>query len=47
MRQNKLNIRLYYSNMRVKLSEKYKSERENICNRILEILDLDEKNFFT
>ena len=50
MRQNKLNIRLYgyiiYSNMRVKLSEKYKNERENICNKILEILDLDEKNSF-
>jgi hypothetical protein len=50
MRQNKLNIRLYgyiiYSNMRVKLSEKYKDERENICNRIIEILDLDENNSF-
>ena len=48
MRQNKLNIRLYgyilYSNMRVKLSEKYKNERENICNNILEILDLDDNN---
>ena len=48
MRQNKLNIRLYgyilYSNMRIKLSEKYKDERETICNKILEILDLDENN---
>jgi len=48
MRQNKLNIRLYsyilYSNMRIKLSEKYKDERETICNKILEILDLDENS---
>ena len=48
MRQNKLNIRLcsyiLYSNMRIKLSEKYKDERETICNKILEILDLDENN---
>lgn len=27
--------------MRVKLSEKCKNEMENICNRILEILDYD------
>jgi hypothetical protein len=32
--------------MRVKLSEKYKDERETICNKILEILDLDENNSF-
>jgi len=30
--------------MRVKLSEKYPKEREEICNRLLEILDLKEDN---
>jgi hypothetical protein len=29
--------------MRVKLSEKFKDEREDICNKLIEILDLDEK----
>ena len=32
--------------MRVKLSEKYQKEREDICNRLLEILDLKEDNTF-
>ena len=32
--------------MRVKLSEKYPKEREDICNRLLEILDLKEDNTF-
>lgn len=32
--------------MRVKLSEKYKDERDTICNKILEILDLDENISF-
>jgi hypothetical protein len=32
--------------MRVKLSEKFKDEREDICNKLIEILDLDEKNSF-
>ena len=32
--------------MRIKLSEKYQTERENICNRIIEILCLkDDKTF--
>jgi hypothetical protein len=30
--------------MRVKLSEKYQKQREDICNKILEILDLDHNN---
>ena len=36
MRQNKLNIRLYgyilYSNMRIKLSEKYKDETNKVMD---------------
>jgi len=32
--------------MRIKLSEKYKNERENICKRIIIILNLDENNSF-
>ena len=32
--------------MRVKLCEKYKSEREEICNRLIEIVDLDSNNSF-
>ena len=32
--------------MRIKLSEKYQSERENICNKLLEIIDLDELGYF-
>ncbi|MHC5089636.1 MAG: hypothetical protein ACYSOT_08500 [Planctomycetota bacterium] len=32
--------------MRVKLSEKFKDEREDICNKLIEILDLDEKKSF-
>jgi hypothetical protein len=32
--------------MRPKLSEKYTEEREKICSRILEILELDEKGAF-
>ena len=32
--------------MRIKLSEKYQTEREEICNKILTILDLkDDKSF--
>jgi hypothetical protein len=31
--------------MRVKLSDKFKDEREEICNKLIEILDLDEKIF--
>ncbi len=32
--------------MRIKLSEKYQTEREEICNKILTILDLkDDKAF--
>ena len=30
--------------MRIKLSEKYKSEREDICNKIVTILDLKDDN---
>jgi len=32
--------------MRVKLSEKFKDEREQICNKLIEILDLDDNNSF-
>ncbi len=32
--------------MRVKLSEKYQIEREEICKRLIEILDLDSNNSF-
>ena len=30
--------------MRIKLSEKYQKEREEICNKIITILDLKEDN---
>ena len=30
--------------MRIKLSEKYQSEREDICNKIVTILDLKDDN---
>jgi hypothetical protein len=32
--------------MRVKLCEKYQTEREDICNRLIEIVDLDDNNSF-
>ena len=32
--------------MRIKLSEKYKNEREDICKRLIIILNLDENNSF-
>lgn len=32
--------------MRVKLSEKYKTEREEICKKIIDILQLDSNNSF-
>ena len=32
--------------MRIKLSEKYKNEREDICNKIITILELDENKSF-
>lgn len=32
--------------MRVKLCEKYKNEREDICNRLIEIVELDTNNSF-
>ena len=32
--------------MRVKLCEKYKTEREDICKRIIDILKLDANNSF-
>ena len=32
--------------MRVKLSEKFKDERKEICNKLIEILDLDDNNCF-
>jgi hypothetical protein len=32
--------------MRIKLSEKYKNEREDICKKIISILELKEDNFF-
>ena len=32
--------------MRIKLSEKYQTERENICNKIINILELDENKSF-
>ena len=31
--------------MRIKQSEKYKNEREEICNKILEILKLNNNTF--
>ena len=30
--------------MRIKLSKKYQTEREEICNKIITILDLKEDN---
>ena len=30
--------------MRIKLSEKYQNEREDICNKIITILELTEDN---
>jgi hypothetical protein len=30
--------------MRIKLSEKYQNEREDICNKIINILNLTEDN---
>lgn len=32
--------------MRIKLSEQYVNEREEICNKIINILKLDEENSF-
>ena len=32
--------------MRIKLSEKYQTEREDICNRLISILKLDDSNSF-
>ena len=32
--------------MRIKLSEKYQTEREEMCNKIISILELDENNSF-
>jgi hypothetical protein len=32
--------------MRVKLCEKYQIEREEICKKIIDILQLDSKNYF-
>ena len=32
--------------MRVKLCDKYKTERENICKKLIDILKLDDKNSF-
>lgn len=32
--------------MRVKLCEKYQTEREAVCNRLIEIVDLDDDNSF-
>ena len=32
--------------MRIKLSEKFQNEREDICNKIISILELKEDNFF-
>jgi len=37
---------VYIYNMRIKKSEKYTNERENIINRALEILQLDEDKSF-
>lgn len=33
--------------MRVKLSEKYKNERDEICKKLIDILQLDTENSFT
>jgi hypothetical protein len=32
--------------MRIKLSEKYQKEREDICDKIINILELDENKSF-
>jgi hypothetical protein len=32
--------------MRIKLCEKYKEEREQICKKLIEIVNLDDKNSF-
>jgi hypothetical protein len=32
--------------MRIKLSEKFQNEREDICNKIINILELDENKSF-
>ena len=32
--------------MRIKLSEKYNNEREDVCSKIINIVDLDENNSF-
>ena len=32
--------------MRIKLSEKYKEQRDNICNKLITILNLDSNNTF-
>ena len=32
--------------MRIKLSEKYKNEREQICEQIIDIINLDETGSF-
>lgn len=32
--------------MRIKLSEKYVSEREDICNKLLNVIDLDSEGCF-
>ncbi len=32
--------------MRIKLSDKYQNEREDICNKIITILELKEDNTF-
>ena len=32
--------------MRIKLSEKYQKEREDICDKIISILELDENKSF-
>ena len=32
--------------MRIKLCEKYKNERENICEKLIDILQLDSNNSF-
>ena len=32
--------------MRIKLSEKFQTEREDICNKLINILNLDDNNSF-
>jgi hypothetical protein len=32
--------------MRIKLSEKYQNEREDICNKLINIIDLDDNESF-